>query len=135
MSEGTPGDLIAGGSAFRGGKFASCPMPKKSKQATLSIEVIKFAAQVRGARAILNWSQTELGERAGFTQRSIHRLEQGSVEIRRSTAAAIVKVFSDAGIYFEEMPDGAFKIVASVRAPKNATTNTRKESKRGNMPD
>jgi transcriptional regulator with XRE-family HTH domain len=107
-------------------------MPKTSKPI---IEVGKFAAQVRGARAILNWSQTELGVRAGYTQRSIHRLEQGSVEIRRSTVAAIVKVFSDAGIYFEEMPGGAFKIVASVRIPKNASTNTRKESKRGDMPD
>jgi DNA-binding XRE family transcriptional regulator len=116
MSKGTPGDLIAGGSAFRGGKFGSCPMPKKSKQATLSIEAARFAAQVRGARAVLNWSQTELGKRAGFTQRSIHKLEQGSVDIRRSTALAIVKAFRDAGIDFEELPSGPFKIVVSLQA-------------------
>jgi DNA-binding XRE family transcriptional regulator len=120
MSEGTPGDLIAGGSAFRGGKFGSCPMPKKSKQATLSIEAAKFAAQVRGARAILNWSQTELGERTGFTQRSIHKLEQGS-DIRRSTALAIVKAFRDAGIDFEELPSGPFKIVVSLQALEAGT--------------
>ena len=93
----------------------NCPMPKKSKQATLSIEVAKFAAQVRGARAILNWSQTELGERTGFTQRSIHKLEQGS-DIRRSTALAIVKAFRDAGTGFEELPSGPFKIVVSLQA-------------------
>jgi DNA-binding XRE family transcriptional regulator len=96
-------------------------MPKKSKQATLSIEVAKFAAQVRGARAILNWSQTELGERAGFTQRSIHKLEQGSVDIRRSTALAIVKAFRDAGIDFEELPSGPFKIVVSLQALESRT--------------
>src|SRR5215216_5396221 len=98
-------------------------MPKTSQP---RIEASTFAAQVRGARAILNWSQTELGARAGFTQRSIHRLEQGSVHIRRATALAIVKLFNEAGIEFEEMPGGAFKIVVSARRAKSSTTKTSK---------
>ena len=36
-----------------------------------------FARKVRGARAVLGWSQTELARRAGLTQTSIHRMSRG----------------------------------------------------------
>ena len=50
------------------------------------IERHGLAAKIRLARAVLGWSQTELGPRIGLTQRAIHKLEQGETEprLRRS---------------------------------------------------
>jgi predicted transcriptional regulator len=90
------------------------------------LDYAKMAAQVRGARAVLNWSQTELGARAGLTQRSIHRLEQGASDIRRSTVLAIEHVFSEAGVQFESLPDSGFKIVISGRTLKKVSLAGRK---------
>ena len=36
-----------------------------------------FATKIRMVRAVLGWSQTELGLQVGLTQRAIHKLEQG----------------------------------------------------------
>src|SRR5215211_4864716 len=102
---------------------------KKKRQARLTLvqlDSAKLAAQVRGARAVLNWSQTELGARAGLTQRSIHRVEQGASDIRRSTVLAIEHVFSEAGVRFESLPDSGFKIVISGRTFKKLSVAGRK---------
>ena len=47
-----------------------------------------FAAKIRLARAVLGWSQTELGQHVGLTQRAIHKLERGDTEPRRATVKA-----------------------------------------------
>ena len=86
----------------------------------------KTAAQIRGARAILDWSQTELAERTGLTQRSIHRLEQGASDVRRSTALAIAQVFVEAGIQFDDASPGGFKIVVLSEAIKRQKAKARK---------
>ncbi len=78
----------------------------------------RFAAKVRAGRAILGWSQTELGRRAGLSQRSIYRLEMAAVDIRRSTVVALETVFARAGIDFEPAADGGFKVVVAPRAPQ-----------------
>ena len=44
-----------------------------------------FAAQIRAGRAVLGWSQTELGERTGVTQRAIYRIEYGATWPRQLT--------------------------------------------------
>jgi transcriptional regulator with XRE-family HTH domain len=75
----------------------------------------EFAAKVRAARALLGWSQAELGQRVGVTQRSINRLEQAGVDVRRSTAVAIEGVLRDEGISFEFVPSGGFRIVVQLR--------------------
>jgi predicted transcriptional regulator len=90
------------------------------------LDCAKMAAQVRGARAVLNWSQTELGARAGLTQRSIHRLEQGASDIRRSTVLAVEHVLSEAGVQFEQMPDRGFKIVIPARTLNKVRVGARK---------
>lgn len=77
----------------------------------------RFAAKVRAARAILGWSQTELGRRAGLSQRSIYRLEMASVDIRRSTVVALETVFARAGIDFEPIAGGGFKVVVAGPGP------------------
>jgi len=74
-----------------------------------------FAAKMRLARAVLGWSQSELGFRVGMTQRAIHKLEQGETEPRRSTARAIEEIWREEGIGFEDLGDGGFRV--DVRAP------------------
>jgi predicted transcriptional regulator len=71
---------------------------------------MRFAAKVRGARAVLGWSQTQLAKKVGITQPTIHRVEQGSGDLKRSTALAIEEVLAKAGIAFEPF-EGGFKIV------------------------
>lgn len=78
-------------------------------------ERLEFAAKVRAARALLGWSQAELGQRVGVTQRSINRLEQANVDIRRSTAVAIEEVLREEGVSFEVIQSGGFRIVVLPR--------------------
>lgn len=61
-----------------------------------------FAAKLRIARAVLQWSQTDLAHRVGLTQRAIHMIEQGDTEPRRATVLAIDEVFRQEGIVFTD---------------------------------
>lgn len=70
-----------------------------------------FAAKIRVARAVLGWSQSELAGRAGLTQRAVHKLEQGDTEPRRTTARMIGAILSEAGLEFEDVGDGGFRLV------------------------
>ncbi len=71
----------------------------------------EFASKVRAARAVLCWSQAELGQRVGITQRSINRLEKADVDVRRSTAVAIETAFREQGIVFEAIAEGGFRML------------------------
>ena len=57
-------------------------------------------AQIRGARGILNWSQTDLAERTGISATSIGSIENGQTNPRLSTLQTIQKAFEDGGIVF-----------------------------------
>lgn len=57
-------------------------------------------AQIRGARGILNWSQSELAERTGISATSIGSIENGISTARANTLITIRKAFEDAGIEF-----------------------------------
>lgn len=81
----------------------------------MRMERLAFAAKVRLARAVAGLSQSDLAACVGMTQRSIHKLEQGATEPRRSTVAAIEMLWRDYGIEFEDLGDGGFR--ALVRAP------------------
>ena len=83
--------------------------------ATLRRERVTFAAKVRGARAILGWSQRELGARVSLTQKSVYRMELGTHDLRRSTVVTVEQVLKAEGVEFEDLPDGGFKVV--VREP------------------
>jgi transcriptional regulator with XRE-family HTH domain len=74
------------------------------------LDVKLFAARMRAARAVLGWSQTELGKRANITQRAIYRLEKAAVRPRHGTEARITKAFKDAGVEFVELPNGGFEM-------------------------
>jgi len=75
-----------------------------------------FAAKVRAGRAVLGWSQTELGRRVGLTQRAIHKLESGSTEPRRKTIEAIEEIWRDQNIQFNDQADGGFQMEIRARA-------------------
>lgn len=83
----------------------------------------RFAAKVRAARAVLGWSQTVFGRKAGLTQRSVYRLENADVDPKRSTVLAIETTFTTAGVHFEDAPDGGFRIVveaATIETGRNS---------------
>jgi transcriptional regulator with XRE-family HTH domain len=56
--------------------------------------------QIRAARALLNWSQTDLADRAGLSQTGIARIESGVNQPNTSTLDKIEAAFANAGIEF-----------------------------------
>ena len=73
-----------------------------------------FATKIRLVRAVLGWSQTELGLQVGLTQRAIHKLEQGETAPRRSTVRALEDIWRKQNIEFEDLADGSLRV--SIRA-------------------
>lgn len=59
-------------------------------------------AQIRGARGILNWSQSDLAERTGISATSIGSIENGQSTPRENTLKAIRQAFEKSGIEFLE---------------------------------
>jgi transcriptional regulator with XRE-family HTH domain len=95
----------------------------------IRLERRAFAAKIRAARAILDWSQSELAFRVGLTQRAIHKLEQGQTEPRRATVRAIDEVWREQGIEFEDLADGGFRMnvrAAVVDRPLTGSTGRRR---------
>jgi transcriptional regulator with XRE-family HTH domain len=74
------------------------------------LERYAFAAKMRLARAVLGWTQSELGLRVGLTQRAIHKLEQGETEPRRATMRAVEFIWREQNIEFEDIGDGGFRV-------------------------
>lgn len=59
-------------------------------------------AQLRGGRAMLDWSATELARRSGVHRHIIRKIERGLTDPQRKTAKAIVGALSNAGVEFVE---------------------------------
>lgn len=76
----------------------------------IRMERLAFAAKVRLARAVIGLSQSEFAALIGMTQRSIHMLEQGSTEPRRTTVVAVELLWREHGISFEDLPGGGFRV-------------------------
>src|SRR5215470_3507066 len=73
-------------------------------------DLVQFAAEVRTARAVLGWSQTELAKRTAVTQRAIYCIEQNIVQPRKQTEERIIQAFTHAGLRFERLSSGGFKL-------------------------
>jgi predicted transcriptional regulator len=58
--------------------------------------------QIRAARALLNWSQQQLADKAIVSLNALARLEKGLVDSRVSTVSAVQKALAKAGIEFLE---------------------------------
>jgi transcriptional regulator with XRE-family HTH domain len=56
--------------------------------------------QIRAARALLDWSQQQLADKAIVSLNAVARLEKGIVDSRVSTLLAIHKALVKAGIEF-----------------------------------
>jgi DNA-binding XRE family transcriptional regulator len=78
---------------------------------------VMFAAKVRSARAVLGLSQDELGRCIGLTQKSVHRIEQGTVDPKLQTVLKIQRFWSEQEIAFEELRSGGFRRVVECDVP------------------
>ena len=58
------------------------------------------AAQVRAARALLDWSQAALAAKAGVSTTAINGIERGKADPRVSTVAALRRALEEAGVEF-----------------------------------
>lgn len=56
--------------------------------------------QIRAARALLDWSQQELADKAIVSLNALARLERGAVDPRMSTLSAVEKALEKSGIEF-----------------------------------
>jgi transcriptional regulator with XRE-family HTH domain len=88
--------------------------PTRDFAELFKLERHAFAAKIRLVRAVLGWSQSELGFRIGMTQRAIHKLQQGETEPRRTTMRALEEIWREHHLEFEDLADGGFRV--SVRA-------------------
>jgi len=75
-----------------------------------------FAAKVRASRAVLGWSQTELGRRAGKTQRAVYCIENALTRPQKATEQHIEASFAEAGLVFTFMFDGGFTMTVPFSA-------------------
>jgi predicted transcriptional regulator len=74
---------------------------------------IIFAAKIRAARGLLNWSQGELAERAGVSKQSVTRIEIGTTDPRFSTMTALNEAIRSAGVEMAEDVNGTVRISVS----------------------
>lgn len=64
---------------------------------------MKIGAQIRGARAMLDWSQSELALRSGVAQKTIERAEASGTLTAGRTTKAIEDALVGGGIWFLEL--------------------------------
>ncbi len=73
--------------------------------------VMITAAQIRAARAMIGWKQSDLAARSGVSEISIKNIERGATDPRSSTLQAIQNAFDAAGLVFldpgDQRPGGA----------------------------
>ncbi|ASJ59352.1 helix-turn-helix domain-containing protein [Sinorhizobium meliloti] len=57
-------------------------------------------AQIKAARAMLDWKQTDLAAAAGLSEMSVKNVEKGQKDSRMSTIQSIRSALESAGIIF-----------------------------------
>ena len=72
-----------------------------------------YAAQIRAARGLLNWSQGELAEGAGVSKQSVTRIEIGATDPRLSTITALNEAIHSAGVEMAEDINGTVRLTVS----------------------
>jgi len=72
------------------------------REGTVSKKTNITSAQIRAARALLNWSARELSERSGVSQSSIHRAERAKARpsMHEQSLAAIKAALERYGVEF-----------------------------------
>jgi predicted transcriptional regulator len=62
-------------------------------------------AQIRAARALIDWTQTDLARASGVSRVAIKNLERGATDPRLSTISNIQAAFDQAGVIFLDAGD------------------------------
>lgn len=62
-------------------------------------------AQIRAARALIGWKQSDLASASGISEISIKNIERGATDPRSSTLGAIQASFEKAGVVFLDPGD------------------------------
>lgn len=62
-------------------------------------------AQIRAARALIDWTQTDLARASGVSRVAIKNLERGATDPRLSTISNIRAAFDQAGVIFLDTGD------------------------------
>lgn len=62
-------------------------------------------AQIRAARGLIGWKQSDLAKASGISEISIKNIERGVTDPRSSTLAAIQAAFDAAGVVFLDPGD------------------------------
>jgi predicted transcriptional regulator len=62
-------------------------------------------AQIRAARALIGWKQSDLAKKSGVSEISVKNIERGATDARSSTLAALQSAFSKAGVVFLDPGD------------------------------
>lgn len=57
-------------------------------------------AQIRAARALIGWKQTDLASASGVSEMSVKNIERGVTDPRASTLQALQSALEDAGVVF-----------------------------------
>lgn len=61
--------------------------------------------QIRAARALIGWKQSDLAAASGVSEISIKNIERGATDARASTLSAIQDAFLKAGVVFLDPGD------------------------------
>jgi transcriptional regulator with XRE-family HTH domain len=70
-------------------------------------KIVITGTQIRGARAMLGWSASDLSDRVGISRNSIQRLERSNdvPPSRTQSLLELRRVFEEAGIIFIDADD------------------------------
>jgi transcriptional regulator with XRE-family HTH domain len=83
------------------------------------------AAQCRAARALLDWSQDDLAERAGVSRKSLYDFEGGKRSPREATIESLRAALEKAGIEFIPENGGGPGVRLAKRKRKRASDDVR----------
>jgi len=83
--------------------------------------------QCRAARGLLGWSQHELAKRARVGVVTIHQLEAGTSEPRRSTLEVIQRAFEASGVEFTNGDQPGVRLAKGATVSKPTTRGSAKE--------
>jgi transcriptional regulator with XRE-family HTH domain len=74
----------------------------------IALRMLISTAQIRAARGLLNWSQSDLADRTGISATSIGSIENGNTHPREQTLVTIQRVLERAGVDF--LPDQGVRV-------------------------
>lgn len=63
------------------------------------------AAQIRGARGLLGWSQETLAQKSGLVRRTIASIEAGDARVSDDSVAAVRSALEREGVVFSGLGD------------------------------